>query len=78
MEMQWKASHTPYFSQCKISPVGRIYHVFHKLLSTTQLPKEFYHFVHILSPFGNELIKHRPREVDVIHEIKIRVLHKLY
>jgi hypothetical protein len=56
----------------------RIYHVFHKLLSTTRLEKEFYHFVHILSPFGNELINHKPREVDKMYEIKIRVLHKLY
>jgi hypothetical protein len=63
-------------SQCNLSPFGRIYHVFYKLLSTTQLAKEFYHFV--LSPFGNELIKHKPREVDVMHEIKIRVLHILY
>jgi hypothetical protein len=59
-------------------PFGRIYHIFHKLLFTTQLVKEFYHFVHILSPFGNELINHQPREVDAMHEIKIRVLHKLY
>jgi hypothetical protein len=43
-----------------------------------RLAKEFYHFVHILSPFGNELIKHKPREVDAMHEIKIRVLHRLY
>jgi hypothetical protein len=28
-------------------------------------------------PFDNELIKHKPR-VDAMHEIKIRVLHKLY
>jgi hypothetical protein len=35
--------------------------------------------VHILSPFGNELIKHEPREEgDAMHEIKIRVLHKIY
>jgi hypothetical protein len=35
--------------------------------------------VHILSPFGNELIKHNPREEwDAMHEIKIRVLHKVY
>jgi hypothetical protein len=68
----------PYLSQCKLSPFGRIYHVFHKLLSTTRLAKEFYHFVHILSPFGNELIKHKSREEDAMHEIKIRVLHKLY
>jgi hypothetical protein len=34
-------------------------------------------FVHILSPFGNELIKHRLREEDTMHEIKIRVLHKI-
>jgi hypothetical protein len=57
-------------------PFARIYHVFHKLLSTTRLAKEFYHFVHILSPFSNEFIKHKPREVDIIHEIKIRVLHR--
>jgi hypothetical protein len=35
--------------------------------------------VHILSPFGNELIKHNPRGAgDAMHEIKIRVLHKVY
>jgi hypothetical protein len=34
--------------------------------------------MHILSPFDNELIKHKPREVDAIHEIKIRVLYRLY
>jgi HKD family nuclease len=68
----------PYLSQCKLSPFGRIYHVFHKLLSTTRLAKEFYHFVDILSPFGNELMKHKLREVDAMHEIKIRVLHRLY
>jgi hypothetical protein len=34
--------------------------------------------MHILSPFGNELIKHIPREVDAMHEIKSRVLHRLY
>jgi hypothetical protein len=33
--------------------------------------------VHILSPFGNELIKHKLIEVDAMHEIKIRVLHTL-
>jgi hypothetical protein len=33
--------------------------------------------VHNLSPFDNELIKHKLREEqDAIHEIKIRVLHK--
>jgi hypothetical protein len=36
-------------------------------------------FVHILSPFGNELIKHNMREVgDAIHEISIGMLHKVY
>jgi hypothetical protein len=36
-------------------------------------------FVHHLSPFGNELIKHKLREErDVIHEIKITVLHRIY
>jgi hypothetical protein len=35
--------------------------------------------VHNLSPFGNELIKHNMREEwDAMHEIKIRVLHKVY
>jgi hypothetical protein len=52
--------------------------IFHKLLSTTRLAKEFYHFVHILPLFGNELIKHKLRDVDAMHEIKIRVLHRLY
>jgi hypothetical protein len=45
------------------------------LVSKRVLPLQF---VHILSPFGNELIKHKPREVDAMHEIKIRVLHRLY
>jgi hypothetical protein len=49
------------------------------LLSTTRLAKSSTNFVHILSTFGNELIKHNPREAwDVMHEIKIRVLHKVY
>jgi hypothetical protein len=35
--------------------------------------------MHILSPFDNELIRHKPREKgDAMHEIKIRVLHKIY
>jgi hypothetical protein len=32
----------------------------------------------MLSPFDNELIKHKPREVDIKQEIKIIVLHRLY
>jgi hypothetical protein len=49
------------------------------LLSTTLLAKSSTNFVHILSPFGNELIKHKLREEwDAMHEIKIRVLHKVY
>jgi hypothetical protein len=33
----------------------------------------------ILSPFGKKLIKHKPSEAwDAMHEIKIRVLHKVY
>jgi hypothetical protein len=32
------------------------------LLSITRLPKSSTNFVHILSPFGNELIKHYLRE----------------
>jgi hypothetical protein len=39
------------------------------LLSTTRLAKSSTNFVPILSPFGNELIKLKPREErDVIHE----------
>jgi hypothetical protein len=38
----------------------------------------FNHFVHILSPFANEHMKHEPREVDAMYEIKNRVLHWLY
>jgi hypothetical protein len=34
--------------------------------------------MHILSPFGNELIKQKPREIDTMHEIKIRALYRLY
>jgi hypothetical protein len=35
--------------------------------------------MHKLSPFGNELIKHKLREEqDAMHKIKIRVLHKVY
>jgi hypothetical protein len=49
------------------------------LLSITRLAKSPINFVHILSPFDNELIKHKPREEwDVMHEIKIRLLHKVY
>jgi hypothetical protein len=39
------------------------------LLSTTRLAKSSTNFVPILSPFGNELIKHKPREErDAMHE----------
>jgi hypothetical protein len=35
--------------------------------------------MHNLSPFVNELIKHKPKEEqDDMHEIKIRVFHKAY
>jgi hypothetical protein len=78
MKRKRKTQHSLEHSQWNLSPFCRIYHIFHKLLSTRRLAKEFYHFVHILSPFVNELIKHKPREVDAKHEIKIRVLHKLY
>jgi hypothetical protein len=41
------------------------------LLSTTQLAKSSTNFVPILSPFGNELIKHKPREErDAMQEIQ--------
>jgi hypothetical protein len=49
------------------------------LLSTTRLANSSTNFVHNLSPFGNELIKHNPREKqDDMHEIKIRVIPKVY
>jgi hypothetical protein len=49
------------------------------LLSTTRLAKSSTNFLHILSPFGNEPIKHNPTEAwDAMHEIKIRVLQKVY
>jgi hypothetical protein len=39
------------------------------LLSTTRLAKSYTNFVPILSPFGNELIKHKPREEqDIVDE----------
>jgi hypothetical protein len=39
------------------------------LLSTTRLAKSSTNFVPILSPFGNELINHKPREErDDMHE----------
>jgi hypothetical protein len=35
--------------------------------------------MYILSPFGNELVKHKLREAwDDMHKIKIMVLHKVY
>jgi hypothetical protein len=38
-------------------------------LSTTQLAKSSTNFVFTLSPFDNELIKHKPREEwDAMHE----------
>jgi hypothetical protein len=41
------------------------------LLSTTQLAKRTTNFVPILSPFGNELIKHKLREErDAMHKIQ--------
>jgi hypothetical protein len=39
------------------------------LLSITRLAESFINFVPILSPLGNELIKHKPREErNAIHE----------
>jgi hypothetical protein len=66
----------PKHSQCKLSPLGRYYH---DSSLNHPISKSSTNFVHILSPFDNELIKHKPREEwDVMHEIKIRVLHKIY
>jgi hypothetical protein len=48
-------------------------------LSTTRLARVLPTLRTISPPFGNQLIKHKPREEwDVLHEIKIRVLHKAY
>jgi hypothetical protein len=59
----------PKHSQCKLSPLGRPIMF---LLSTTQLAKSSTNFVLILFPFGNELIKHKPREErEAMHEIQI-------
>jgi hypothetical protein len=58
--------------------VSHVVHVFHKIFSTTQFAKQFYHYVHIYSPFDNEHIKPKPREVDAMHEIKISVVRRLY
>jgi hypothetical protein len=43
------------------------------------ISKSLTNFVQNLSIFGNELIKHNLREErDVMHEIQIRVLNKVY
>jgi hypothetical protein len=49
----------PLPSQCKLSPLDRHYHV-----SSLNHPvsKSSTNFVHNLSPFGNELIKHKSKE----------------
>jgi hypothetical protein len=59
-----------------LSLLGRYYHA-----SSLNHPisKSSTNFLHNLSPLGNELIKHNLREErDAMHEIKIRVLHKVY
>jgi hypothetical protein len=59
-----------------LSPLDRHYHV-----SSLNHPisKSSINFVHNLFSFDNELIKHKQREErDDIHEIKIRLLHKVY
>jgi hypothetical protein len=47
-------------SQCKLSPLDG--HLSCFILSSTLLAKSSTNFVPILSPFGNKLIKHKPRE----------------
>jgi hypothetical protein len=43
------------------------------------ISKSLTNFVYNLSPFGNELIKHNPREEwDAMDELKIMVLHKVH
>jgi hypothetical protein len=59
-----------------LSPLDKHYHV-----SSLNHPvsKSSTNFVHNLSPFGNELVKDKLREEwDAMHEIKIRVFHKVY
>jgi hypothetical protein len=59
-----------------VSPLDSHYHI-----SSLNHPisKRSTNFVNILSPFGNELIKHNLREAwYAMYEIKIRVLHKIY
>jgi hypothetical protein len=49
------------------------------MITNHSISKSSTNFVLILSPFDNKLIIHKPREEwDVIHETKIRVLHKTY
>jgi hypothetical protein len=63
-------------TQCKPFPLDRYYHVFSH---NHPISKSSTNFLYNLSPFGNELIKHNLREEqDAMHEIKIRVFHKVY
>jgi hypothetical protein len=86
--MAWKAAnHTKSKEKFKLKtlpntlnasypPLGRIYHV-----SPLNHPvsKEFYQLCAYFSAFDNELINLNLREAwDVMHEIKIRLLHKVY
>jgi hypothetical protein len=52
-------TNSPLPSQCNLSSLDRHYHV-----SSLNHPvsKSSTTFVHNLSPFGNKLIKHKPRE----------------
>jgi hypothetical protein len=72
----WCVLNSPKQSEYKLSPLDRYYHVsslYHPISKSST------NFVHNLSLFGNELIKHNSREeLDAIHEMKIRVLHKVY
>jgi hypothetical protein len=49
----------PEQTQCKLSPLGRHYHVSSLNLPVTMSSTNF---IHIFSPFDNELIKHNLRE----------------
>jgi hypothetical protein len=63
-------------SQCKFFYLDRHYHIssLNHLIS-----KSSTNFVHNLSTFGNEPIKHNLREErDDMHDIQIRVLYKAY
>jgi hypothetical protein len=68
MSKKTSNSKLPLILSLQALPLDKHYHVF---LSTTLLAKSSTNFVPILSPFGNELIKHKSREErDAMHDIQ--------